>query len=143
MSFDLKIANGDLQIGANGDLQQVTDTDKLTQDVIKIVITPLGGNPWFPWYGCPVTGALVGNVLSFTFTSALATSQLNDALQTLQSWQNAQANSGQTVTPAELLAAVQQASVVRSQSDPRYFNIVVKILSKSLQSTTTGFSVGI
>ena len=34
MSFDLKISEGDLKIGDNGDLQQVITSEKLTQDIL-------------------------------------------------------------------------------------------------------------
>ena len=39
MSFDIKISQGDLAIGSDGDLARVEDTDKLVQDVLKILMT--------------------------------------------------------------------------------------------------------
>ena len=51
MSYDLKLENGDLRISNTGDLILVIDNEKLLQDAIKILITPLGGNKTHPWYG--------------------------------------------------------------------------------------------
>ena len=48
MSFDLQIKNGDLQIGSNGDVAQVFDTEKLVQDILKILLTQSGANTFFP-----------------------------------------------------------------------------------------------
>lgn len=135
MSFDLKIKNGDLHISSTGDLQKVQDTEKLIQDILKIVTTPLGSNPFFPWYGSSVSSSLIGNPFSFQFVGNLASSQIRESLETLQKWQNVQTSSGQSVTPYELLAAIQEVKVERNQIDPRYFRIVIKALTKALTST--------
>ena len=37
MSFDLKIRSGDLVL-SSGDLQTVVDTEKLTQDILKMCL---------------------------------------------------------------------------------------------------------
>lgn len=143
MSFDLKIAEGDLQISSTGDLQQVQDTEKLIQDMLKIVTTPIGGNPHFPWYGSSINSSLVGNPFSFQFIGNIASSQIRESIETLQKWQNVQAGSGQTVTPAELLAAIQEVRVDRDPSDPRKFFVVIKALTKALTPAVTAFDVGL
>lgn len=143
MSFDLKIKNGDLQIASNGDLQKVENTEKLIQDILKIVSIPLGGNPFFPWYGSSVSTSIIGNPFSFQFVGSLASSQIKNSLETLQKLQNIQSSSGQTLTPAELLAAIQEVKVERNQVDPRYFRIVIKALTKALTTATTTFDVGL
>lgn len=143
MSFDLKVMNGDLQISSTGDLQTVENTEKLIQDILKIVTTPVGGNPFFPWYGSPISTSLIGSSLDFQFVSSLASDQIRSALQTLQKYQSAQASSGQKITAAEMLAAVQQVKVERNQTDPRYFRVVIKALTKALTPATTSFDVGL
>lgn len=143
MSFDLKIKNGDLQISNTGDLQKVQDTDKLIQDILKIVTTPLGGNPFFPWYGSSISSSLIGNPFSFQFVGSMASSQIKESLETLRKWQNAQTSSGQTVSPAELLAAIQEVKVERNQIDPRYFRVVIKALTKAFTPAVTAFDVGL
>lgn len=143
MSFDLKIKNGDLQISSTGDLQKVQDTEKLIQDILKIVTTPLGGNPFFPWYGSSISSSLIGNPFSFQFVGNLASSQIRESLETLQKWQTAQTSSGQSVTPYELLAAIQEVKVERNQTDPRYFRVVIKALTKALTPANTALDIGL
>ena len=41
MSFDFRIINGDLEIGTDGDLGKVEDTEKLIQEILKMAHTPL------------------------------------------------------------------------------------------------------
>lgn len=141
MSFDLKIKNGDLQISSTGDLQKVENTEKLIQDILKIVTTPIGGNPFFPWYGSPISNSLIGNPFSFQFVGSMASNQIRQALETLQKWQSAQTSAGQTVTPAELLAAVEEVKVERNQADPRYYRVVIKALTKAFTPANTSFDL--
>jgi hypothetical protein len=143
MSFDLKIVDGDLKISSTGDLQKVENTDKLIQDIIKILTVPIGGNPFFPWYGSPISNSLVGNPLSFQFIGTLASSQLRGSLENLQKLQNAQVSTGQKVTPAELLAAIKEVSIQRNQIDPRYFRVVINALSKALTPVNTFFDASL
>ena len=67
MSYDFKITNGDWTIGSNGDFQKVENTEKLIQDVLKIIIFPLGKNIFFRWYGSPVAKTLVGTAFDMEF----------------------------------------------------------------------------
>jgi hypothetical protein len=138
MSFDLKILDGDLVIGANGDLEKVQNTDKLIQDILKIAITPLGGNPFYPFYGSPISKNLVGSALSFTFSSSIASNQLKNSLETLQKLQKEQATF-QAVSPYEMLAAVRNVSIERNQVDPRFFSIAIEALTKALSVVKTEF----
>lgn len=140
MSFDLKIKSGDLQLASNGDLQKTENTEKLIQDILKILSIPLGGNPSFPWYGSSISTSLIGNAFNFQFTSSLASSQVRDALEILQKLQNVQTGR-QAVTPNELLAAIQEVRVERNQKDPRYFTVIIKVLTKALTSVTTSFDI--
>ena len=59
MSFDLKLKYGDLLL-SNGDFKQVTGTDKLVQDILKICLTEMGANPLLPWYGSGINKSLIG-----------------------------------------------------------------------------------
>jgi hypothetical protein len=140
MSFDLQIKDGDLTIGPNGDLQQVVNTNKLVQDIIKMVTTQIGSNMYHPWYGSPITKALIGNVLDEQFVSSIATNQLNSALQILQNLQAQQALI-QNISPSEQIAAVKQINVQRNASDPRYYTVEITIVSKDLTTTSTQFDI--
>ena len=131
MSFDFKISNGDWVVGSNGDFQKVENTEKLIQDVLKIITFPLGKNIFFRWYGSPVSKTLVGTAFDMEFISTTASSQLMTALETLQRLQLEQAKR-QRVTPFEQIAAVQRVIIERNTVDPRYFSVVAKIATRAL-----------
>lgn len=56
MSWSLKIRNGDLAIGA-GQLDTVTRDAKLVQDFRHFLLTRLGSDPLYPWYGSSIDGS--------------------------------------------------------------------------------------
>jgi len=139
MSFDLKITDGDVVI-KDGDLRKVENNDKLIQDILKLVLTPLGVNTQYPWYGSPVSKSTIGNALDVTFAFPIATSQLRSSLETLQRLQKQQANF-QMVTATEQLAAIQDLKVEQNQVDPRFITIKIRVLTKALSSVETEFSI--
>jgi phage baseplate assembly protein W len=140
MSFDLKIISGDLVL-QNGDLRQVTNSEKLIQDILKICLTEAGSNPLHPWYGSFISRTLVGNPNQTSMLAQIGKSQLNTALTNLQQLQNLQLQSFQRVSAAEQLAAILNISVLQSQINPTLFNITVQVLSKGLTPVTTNFMV--
>jgi hypothetical protein len=142
MSFELKILNGDLVIGTNGDLAKVQDTEKLIQDILKLLMTELGSNPFFPWYGTTLSATMVGSPLEISFLASIAENQIRSGLETIQNLQRSQA-AQQKVTPAELFAAIKNVSVVRSQVDPTHFTIYLSFLTKALTIVNTSFNVTI
>lgn len=139
MSFDLRVNQGDLVIGADGDLSKVEDLEKLIQDVLKILMTPIGANVFFTWYGSLLAGSMIGQVMDATFRRSAVEQQIRSNLETLQRMQKQQAANGQRVTPGELLAAIQSVQVHRNVVDPTYYTIAVRILTKGFQSATTTF----
>lgn len=141
MSFDLKVSQGDLQIGSDGDLARVTDSEKLIQDILKICITPVGGNPFYPFYGSAVSKGLVGNAYPAGLTSSMASNQLRTAIQNLMTLQKAQQKDGQGQTAAELLAAIKDVDIQRNQTDPRFFRVLIQVLSRDLSVLNTNFEV--
>lgn len=142
MSFDLKIQNGDIAIDSfNNDIKKVENSDKLIQDVLKIVTTPLSSNKFYPWYGSPITKTLIGNVLDMEFTSNMATNQLRNSLENLQKLQKVQSGT-QLVTAQELLATLENVSIERNIIDPRFYSIIVSVLNKAFVSIPTQFSFG-
>lgn len=140
MSFDLRISQGDLAIGSDGDLDRVEDTNKLVQDILKILLTPLGGNPFHTWYGSLISSTLVGNAFEEEFLIKIASSQINSALETMQNLQKAQ-TAVQKVTPNELLAAIRSVDVHRNPVNPTIFSVFVTVLTKGLSTINTSFSV--
>ena len=143
MSFDLKISNGDLVIGSNGDFEIVENADKLIQDILKILMCPLGSNVFFPWYGSSLSGTSVGQIFDEQLKQDIIAQQINSNLETLQKLQQQQMSDGQRVTPNELLAAIQSVSVERNTVDPTFFSIDVNVITKGFQVLTASLSVGL
>lgn len=140
MSFDFLIRDGDLSIGADGDLTRVENTDKLIQDILKIVITPMGSNQFYPWYGSRLSKSMIGNVFDHEFISTVASSQLQNALENLQRLQQEQARQ-QRVTPFEQLAALRGVRIERNAVDPRFFLVVINALTRALTEANTSLTI--
>lgn len=141
VSFDLKITQGDISIGSDGDLKKVEGNEKLIQDSLKIVLTPLGVNIFFPGYGSLLTKGTIGSVLPDEFTNTIASDQIKNSLQTLQKLQKLQEQSGQKVTASELLAAVKNVRIEKNQIDSRVTRIYLELLTKALTIKETSFTV--
>lgn len=140
MSFDFRVVNGDLGIGQDGDLDKVEDTEKLIQDMLKIIVTPIGSNKFYPWYGSPITQSLVGMALDFEMMSTISSGQLQNSLESLQRLQQEQSKH-QRVTPFELLAAIKRVSIERNRTDPRFFLVIVEGLTRALTEANTQLTI--
>jgi hypothetical protein len=140
MSFDLKLFSGDLVI-KNGDFDTVEDSDKLVQDVLKLVSTQLGSNPFFPGYGSPISQAMIGSTFDVSFSEDIATQQLRSSLERLQDLQNDQIKQNQTVTPEEQIAAIEDIKVSQARNDPRYYIVNLTVISKAFQRVPVSFAV--
>ena len=140
MSFDLKLVGGDLVL-KSGDLDTVEDADKLVQDVLKLVSTQLGSNPFFPGYGSPISQALVGSAYETTFVESMATQQLKASLERLQDLQQDQIRRNQTVTPDEQIAAIEDVSVSQARNDPRYYLVKLTVINKAFKRVPISFAV--
>lgn len=140
MSFDLKIQEGDIIIGSDGDLAKVEDTEKLIQDILKLALTPIGSNRFNPGYGSPISRSLVGSVLKDDIAMPIASNQLKTSLETLQKLQKQQFTY-QYVSAAEQLAAIKDVQIIRSTTDPRYFKVFIDVISRELTTHRTGFEI--
>lgn len=140
MSFDFRITNGDITIGSDGDLQKIENTAKLIQDILLIITTPIGSNQFYPWYGSPISKSMIGQAFDMEFSSTVASSQVQNALEILQKLQQEQARQ-QRVTPFEQLAAVKQVKIERNNIDPRFFLLIVEVLTKALTETSVQTSI--
>jgi multidrug efflux pump subunit AcrA (membrane-fusion protein) len=140
MSFDLKINKGDFVI-KNGQLQTVTDSEKLIQDILKVCLTSAGSNPLHPWYGSFISRTIIGNPLHSTIVVQIAKTQLDVALKTLKELQEIQVKSFQRVSADEQISAILDISIIRNQIDPRLFDVRVRALTKGLKPITTAFRV--
>jgi hypothetical protein len=139
MSFSLKILNNDLNI-VQGKLQTVINSEKLIQQILKICLTEVGGNPLHPSYGSFLSRSVVGSALASNMIVQIAQSQINTCLQNLQTIQQLQLKSFQKVSADEQLGAVLGISVIRSNLDPRLFNININVLTKGFMPVSTAFT---
>lgn len=140
MSFDLKMKNGDLSID-KGQLEIVTGSDKLIQDILKIAITPAGANQFSLWYGSLIAKTLIGSSLDENIIVDAAKNQLTLALNTLQNLQSLQIQAFQKLTAGEQLAAIMNISVTRNPTDPRLFSVGIAALNRAFQRVQASFTV--
>jgi superfamily II helicase len=128
MSFDLELAKGDLKIGADKDLSKVRNGSKLGQDVLKILFTPLGSDPFFTIKGNALTQQNIGEVVNKQFLEARAAASIKETLLSLQTIQSNQAKL-QEVTLEETLKSIEEVSVEQDPLDARQYNISLTILT--------------
>jgi phage baseplate assembly protein W len=140
LSFDLKIVNGDLVL-KNGDLASIKGKDKLIQDILKIALTPAGGNVLQPWYGSLLQRTLVGSPLQTDIITSVAKTQLQNALETLKNLQNLQVSAGQKVDPSEQLAFIKDINIERNRVDPRQFRIQIVVLNRAFGTVSVSLNV--
>lgn len=142
MSFDLKIENNDLALNPDGTLQTVRDNAKLAQDIVKGILTPLGSNKFFRWYGSTVSVRTIGQVLDATVTQTEIERSIQDFLSNLISLQKAQARV-QYVSAGEQIAAIRSVSALRDPNDPRQWQILVSVLTRKLTVVEETFTLKI
>lgn len=132
MSFDIRVIEGDLVLGANGDAMRIVDSDKLAQDVIKVLNTPIGSNPLNLNYGSTLTTAQIGEpVINPSAIVAQTTAAVQQALEQLIAMQEQQ-KSFQRITDAETIVDFESPLVEQDPIEPRQFNIVVNAISRDL-----------
>lgn len=142
MSFDLKLENNDLKLNPDGSIQTVRDNDKLIQDIIKAVLTPIGDNKFHPWYGSSLSGIMIGEILENNLIETEAERSIQDTLNTIISLQKAQSQY-QYVSAGEMIAAVTNVSVLRSDIDPRQYQITISVLTRKLTVVEETFTLNI
>lgn len=141
MSFDLLLQNGDIVEGADGDLDTVTDSPKLVQDVIKMVTTPQGSNKFQPFLGSLVNQRLIETLNQQNMVSVLSSS-VQEALVMLQRLQQQQSLT-QALSPAETLVSITSITVERDSVEPRQLNVILKIKAAdgSIQTETLAMRI--
>lgn len=126
MSYDLRLQNGDVVLGGDADFDIVTDSDKLIQDVIKMVTTNQGSNRFQPAIGSLINKRLIGQTLNAQNTVTVLQASVQEALVLLQKLQKQQAQT-QALSPAEMLVQINSIDVSRDSVEPRQLNVVLKL----------------
>ena len=140
MSFDLAVKNNDLSINPDGSLSTVRDNYKLAQDVIKILITPMGSNRFSRWYGSSLSAEFVGSNLPISIVQTEAERSIQNSLSNLIVLQNEQAKN-QYVSAGETIAAIREVIVIQNPYDPRQYQIMVSILTRKLNVVEETFTL--
>ena len=141
MSFDIKAINGDIELGPNGDVVRVVDSDKLAQDVIKLLNTTLESDPLNPGYGSLLTNAMIGSGNKEPQSlAAQAQVIIADALDQLIAQQQFQ-KTFQALTDAETIIDFNTPLVEQDPQEPRQFNIQVDAVSRDLTPITLAFVI--
>lgn len=118
----------DVRTGVRGDARMVSDNNLLYQMCLKVILTNLRSNIYYPWYGSNIKASVGTKAQS---GSALAIQQsVRTALSNLQNLQSAQSNF-QLVSPKERLFAVDRVQVTESEVDPTVFLVDVAVRSYS------------
>jgi phage baseplate assembly protein W len=140
MSFDLALIDSDLSMMPDGTIRTVTRTDKLKQDIIKIILTPVSSVKYHPWYGSAINEGTIGEVLPDSMLFQDITTAIQESLSKLQTLQRAQA-SGQKVELSEILASINDIQVQRKYNDPRQVNVIVIAMSKDFTAVEEIFMI--
>jgi len=125
----------------NSDFAIVQGNDKLVQDLLKIALTEAGGNVLNPWYGTLISKSLIGSVLQNDILLSVAQTQLQNAVENLKKLQNMQVASGQSVSPDEQIAFIQNISITQNPFDPRLYQTTINVLSRSFGKVSATFTV--
>lgn len=131
MSYDLRLRDGDLELSASGDFDRMTDTEKLAQDILKILHTSLGDDPFNRSYGSLLTEADIGRIPDANVVAAKAEEAIISSITQLQQQQSRQ-ETFQTLTDAEKVIEIETVQVERDSVDPRQYNVTVIVLSGAL-----------
>ena len=142
MSFDLRIENGDLKIDANGTVSKVTGNEKLRQDLLKILLTPLGDNKYHSKYGSHAGKLQIGSHADEKLVSLDITSSARSAIRNLMSLQRAQSKK-QSLSPGEIIIDILNLEVARDKVDPRLYNIFVSVLTQELDKVESSVTIRI
>lgn len=140
MSFDILATNGDIQFNNRGDVAKVVDSDKLAQDVIKMLNTTLGSDPLNPSYGSPLTVNLVGRVPSREIAQMKVAQILEESLDKMIRLQDFQ-RTYQVLTDAETIVEFESPIVEQDSLDPRQYNIVINAISRDLTPITLTMTI--
>jgi len=139
VSFDLRIENGDISF-QNGQIETVTNEDKLVQSLVRILLTPLGEVTLRPYYGTNLGGIITRPLLpDFIFITKIEDS-VKEALEFLMQQQSIQSRY-QYVSPGEEIREILSVMAERSPSDPRQINVGVAIRAGSGDVVAKTFTI--
>jgi phage baseplate assembly protein W len=140
MSFDIKVLNGDIEFDGSGNLRTMRNSDKLAQDVIKVLNTPIGTSSLNLGYGSSLTANDIGTAVDVDRVIQQTQASIAQALEQIISLQALQ-QAVQPLTDAETIVDFETPIVEQDSQDPRQFNIAVNALSRDLTPLTVALVV--
>ena len=140
MSFDLALINSDLSLNTDGTVQTVEKVNKLKQDIIKIIVTPITSVKYHLWYCSSVSDSSIGDVMPQNMLFQNLSTAVQESLGKLRRLQRAQATS-QRVTRSEMLESVRDISIQRDSEDPRQVNVIVVAISRDYNAVEEVFTI--
>lgn len=141
MSFDLFLKNGDLEIGTGGDFTSVTESQKLIQDVLKALHTPVGNDPFNAQYGVTLTARTIGNVGNLAVLTTQMRSDIERIIGMLHNNQQRQFEQGQTLFNSEVIVGLDNLVVEPDVDDPRQINVVMDLRAQDFTVITVKFQI--
>jgi hypothetical protein len=143
MSFDIKLANGDIKPQQNGDLGLVDNKEKLIQDVLKMLFTATGENKVHPWYGTPLLSRVVGTAWDLDILQSEIQTAVQYGLNNIKTLQQLQQADSQFLTPQEILSQIVLIDAQRDEVDPRKLVLTVQLTARSNDLITESFVVSV
>lgn len=131
MSFDLKLTNGDISFKSDGTAETVLKEEKLIQDLLKIIFTPVGSHKKQPWYGSALLSNAVGRADDFSIVNRDIQASISNAIKNLQALQGFQEKDGQFIAPEEFLFSVEDIYATKDPNDPRAIVVKIRVLTRS------------
>ena len=131
MALDVKWNNGIIVLDDNGDVETVTGSDKLIQDILRELTTANGDDIFDSTRGATLNSSLIGIGLDPTTLISEIQGSIIRSLMALKERQEQQA-SRQYFSNAELLADIEDIKVIQDQTDPRQLNILISVLTREL-----------
>jgi hypothetical protein len=114
----------DYRFDTQGAAMMVADENLLYQSVLKVILTEIRSNIYYPWYGSTLSNLIGSKVLGGT--QAGIRQSVTTALTMFQNLQSS-LSKYQRITPKERLFAVDGIGVTQSPKDPTVFLIEVNV----------------
>lgn len=135
MAFDVKLVNGDVSFDASGRLELIRESDKVIQEVLKVVGTSISSDLFNADYGLSVTTSSIGRPLSDASVFGIVQIELRKQLDQLMKEQRYLATV-QTLAPSERIKQIDNITVERDSSEPRQLNISIDLTLQSTEPIT-------
>jgi len=140
MSFDLKILDGDIDIGSNGDVKSARNYELAKQSLFKILLTPIGENVYHPGYGSNLSFVSDSGTLDAAGTIRMVRDSVYSSISNLIALQQQQ-QTRQFLSPEERIVSIKNVDVQVDQTDPRLLNIFVEIVTGKLEVSSESVTI--